>query len=579
MKRGSTHQPLDIKIAPEQNKDTKVLFINNMRLVTLFIAILAGILLLFAAAIGTSGYFLKQSNQSLEEATQELDIRLGLSNSSNHLRTARLILIQAASAARIGDTEGYQQGLKNAESRITQSQQMFDLYYNRPVKSQTDTALDVPLKKAYEQYRDEGMKIMLDATKEGHFEEVISLETEKLNQLDDAYNEPLLKALKYRTEQANQINQAAQQEARLGYMLMGGAFILAILLTIVAFLVISKVIIKPINWLVERIQRIAQGDLTQTSVSFGRNEIGVLGNNIQQMQDSLSITVGAVRSSAESIYQGSSEIALGNTDLSARTEQQAASLEQTAASMEQLTATVKQNAENAHHASQLAADASGKAAQGGDIVNDVVSTMDKISLSSMKIAEITNVINSIAFQTNILALNAAVEAARAGEQGRGFAVVASEVRNLAQRSADAAKEIESLIEASVDLIGDGSILVSDAGKAMNQIVTAVTHVTDIMGEIASASDEQSRGISQVAQAVSEMDNVTQQNASLVQEASAAAASLEQQAEILTQAVAVFHLKGHNPAPSLKTPAPMSAMQNNAVKNKKSGDDALNWETF
>ncbi|ANI31603.1 chemotaxis protein [Yersinia entomophaga] len=555
----------------------KVIFINNIRLVTLFVAILAGILALFAVAIGTSSYFLKQSNQYLEHATKEVDIRLGLSNSSDYLRAARLILIQAASAARIGDTESYQSGLKTAENRLAESQKMFDLYFNRPGKDKNELALDIPLKKAYEQYRSEGMMPMLDASQQGHFEEVISLEAEKLKQLDMAYNEPLLASINYLAEQANQINQSAKQGARLGYILMGGAFIFTVVLTLVTFLVISKVIIKPMNVLVTRIQRIADGDLTQPTIPFGKNEIGLLGSNIQLMQESLSRTVESVRNSADSIYQGTSEIASGNTDLSARTEQQAASLEQTAASMEQLTATVKQNSENAHHASQLAANASSKAREGGDIVSDVVSTMDKISLSSMKIADITNVINSIAFQTNILALNAAVEAARAGEQGRGFAVVASEVRHLAQRSADAAKEIECLIEASVDLVGDGSILVSDAGKAMKEIVTAVTHVTDIMGEIASASDEQSRGISQVAQAVSEMDNVTQQNASLVQEASAAAASLEQQASMLTHAVAVFQLnsKGKNtggqPASNAKT--------SNNFNAKKPELDTENWETF
>ncbi|EKN4696790.1 Tar ligand binding domain-containing protein [Yersinia ruckeri] len=574
MKSGITQQLIDTAMPTK----ARVMFINNIRLVTLFVAILTGILILFAVAIGTSSYFLKQSNQSLESATQELDIRLGLSNSSDYLRAARLTLIQAASAARIGDTESYQTSLKEAENRLSESQKMFDVYSSRTAKDATDIALDVPLKKAYEQYRNEGMRAMLDATQQGHFEEVISLEAEKLKRLDTAYNEPLRTALKYRTERANQINQAAQKETRLGYILMGGAFIFTVLLTLIAFIVISRVIIKPMNVLVTRIQRIAEGDLTQPAIPFGSNEIGVLGSNIQQMQKSLSVTVASVRSSAESIYQGSSEIASGNIDLSARTEQQAASLEQTAASMEQLTATVKQNSENAHHASQLAANASGKASQGGDIVSDVVSTMDKISMSSMKIADITNVINSIAFQTNILALNAAVEAARAGEQGRGFAVVASEVRHLAQRSADAAKEIESLIEASVDLVGDGSILVSDAGKAMSEIVTAVTQVTDIMAEIASASDEQSRGISQVAQAVSEMDNVTQQNASLVQEASAAAASLEQQAAMLTQAVAVFQLNGHSKTMTRSITAGDKKIANN-LDAKKAELNNENWETF
>ena len=233
------------------------------------------------------------------------------------------------------------------------------------------------------------------------------------------------------------------------------------------------------------------------------------------MQQELARTVSTVRDGADAIYTGASEIAVGNNDLSSRTEEQAASLEQTAASMEQLTATVKQNAENARQASQLALNASETAQQGGKVVDGVVKTMSDIAGSSKKIADITSVIDGIAFQTNILALNAAVEAARAGEQGRGFAVVAGEVRSLAQRSAQAAKEIKSLIEDSVNRVNAGSQLVGTAGETMSDIVNAVTRVTDIMGEIASASDEQSRGIDQVGQAVTEMDRVTQQNLSLI----------------------------------------------------------------
>lgn len=560
------------------NLNTRTSFISNIRLITLISQILVGILFLFALSIGTSSFFLKQSNAALSNATQELQIRLALSNSSNHLRTARLLLIQAAAAARIGDEAVFKKNLSDAASRLKQSQSAFDTYINRPDKNATDMALDEPLKKSYSAYMTQGMLPMMASAQQAHFEEVISQEAETVRGLDQANNTPLLAAIAYRTETANKINDKAQRNATLGYALMGGGFLLALVLTFITYLVMRKVIINPLNRLVVRIQKIAEGDLTQPAQNNGRNEIGVLSSNVDHMQHSLATTVLTVREGAVSIYQGSTEIASGNTDLSSRTEQQAAALEETAASMEQLTATVKQNSENAHHASKLAADASNKAQKGGEIVANVVSTMENISRSSTKIAEITNVINSIAFQTNILALNAAVEAARAGEQGRGFAVVASEVRNLAQRSAQAAKEIESLIEESVDYVGEGSILVGDAGITMSEIVTAVSHVTDIMGEIASASDEQSRGISQVSQAVSEMDGVTQQNASLVQEASAAAASLEEQAARLTQAVAVFKIDGAQ-RPSLNRQPPSRALPVSSARSSKGGNDEPNWETF
>ncbi|KNC11774.1 chemotaxis protein [Pantoea sp. RIT-PI-b] len=308
-------------------------------------------------------------------------------------------------------------------------------------------------------------------------------------------------------------------------------------------------LVKPLERVRNHFAIIAQGDLSQPVAEFGRNCVGKLVPLLSAMQDSLREAVSAIRSGTENIYRGAAEISSGNNDLSSRTEEQAAALEQTAASMEQLTATVKFNADNARQASSLAETATGTAQQGGRLVGEVVTTMQGISGSSKKIAEITNVINSIAFQTNILALNAAVEAARAGEQGRGFAVVASEVRNLAQRSAGAAKEIATLIEDSVQRVERGSELVSSAGSTMHDILKSVQDVNEIMKHIAAASEEQSKGISQVGTAVTEMDSVTQQNASLVEEVSAAASALERQTQELQASVARFRLSDSTPVSS------------------------------
>ena len=355
--------------------------------------------------------------------------------------------------------------------------------------------------------------------------------------------------------------------------------LIAVLAVIIfVWLGVRKTLIAPLNRLIDSIRHIAGGDLVKRIDVESHNEMGELAHSLRHMQGELARTVGEVRQGADAIYSGASEIAMGNNDLSSRTEEQAASLEETAASMEELTATVKQNAENARQASHLALSASETAQKGGKVVDNVVQTMRDITASSQKIADIISVIDGIAFQTNILALNAAVEAARAGEQGRGFAVVAGEVRNLAQRSAQAAREIKSLIEDSVNRVDLGSTLVESAGETMGEIVNAVTRVTDIMGEIASASDEQSRGIDQVGLAVAEMDRVTQQNASLVEESAAAAAALEEQASRLTQAVAVFRIQqgqanAERESVSAAAPAPAT------LRKAAATDTGENWETF
>ncbi|ODP31655.1 methyl-accepting chemotaxis protein [Pandoraea sp. ISTKB] len=312
--------------------------------------------------------------------------------------------------------------------------------------------------------------------------------------------------------------------------------------TLIAWL-ITRSITVPIGRCVEIAQTVARGDLSSRIVVQGQDELAQLLGSLRDMNTKLAQVVGQVRNTSESIATGSAQIAAGNTDLSSRTEQQAASLEETAASMEELTTTVKQNADNAEQGNVLASNASQIAQRGGEVVRQVVETMRGISDGSARVADITSVIEGIAFQTNILALNAAVEAARAGEQGRGFAVVAGEVRTLAQRSANAAKEIKELIDASTRQVSDGTKLVAEAGGTMDEVVHAVKRVTDLMAEIAAASTEQRTGIEQVNQAVMQMDTVTQQNAALVEEASAAAQSMAAQSSGLRELVSIFRIDG------------------------------------
>jgi methyl-accepting chemotaxis protein len=348
---------------------------------------------------------------------------------------------------------------------------------------------------------------------------------------------------------------------------------------------ITRSITRPIVRALEVANTVAAGDLTSRIEVTSTDETGQLLQALKTMNASLARTVLAVRSGTETIATASNEVAVGNLDLSARTEQQASSLEETASSMEELTSTVKQNADNARQANVLAEAASSVAERGGRVIGDVVGTMDRINSSAGKIADIIGVIDGIAFQTNILALNAAVEAARAGEQGRGFAVVASEVRNLAQRSAAAAKEIKGLIGDSTEAVQAGGKLVGEAGATMQEIVESVRRVTDIMSEITAASQEQTAGIEQINEAITQMDQVTQQNAALVEQAAAASASMQEQAANLTRAVSVFEVEGVAVAavPAARPaapPAPRPALVQPAKKRPvKAAMAEPEWEAF
>jgi methyl-accepting chemotaxis protein len=385
----------------------------------------------------------------------------------------------------------------------------------------------------------EGYRKGLEAFKAANFDAAAG--DQAVKGMDREPNETLAATITSISEQADTVAARADHSAAQALTLATIGMLLTWAIVVTGAAVYVRVSLRRLREAAEAADRVAGGDLSRPIEPRGNDELTQVAQALLKMQHSLARIVGSVRGNAESVATASSQIAQGNLDLSQRTEEQASALEETASSMEELSTTVRQNADNARQANQLVQGASSVAERGGEVVGQAVSTMQGINERAQKMADIIGVIDGIAFQTNILALNAAVEAARAGEQGRGFAVVAGEVRNLAQRSAQAAKEIKLLITDSIDSVEQGATLVNRAGDTMQEVVQSIRRVSDIIGEISSASSEQSAGVAQVSQAVTQMDQATQQNAALVEESAAAADSLRRQAQALVQAVAFFRL--------------------------------------
>jgi methyl-accepting chemotaxis protein len=497
-----------------------------------------GVVLLLGAAAGLLS--LRASNASLQQMyTVDTPAVADLEGSAGQLLRLRLALATYASLVELNDQDGANAVLKRFDQYQKASDDRLAHYLSRASTDADEQRLIKDMQTKRDTFLHDGVEPALAALKAADRNAFQQLQAHKLPSLYSAYEKAMLALEQLQLDHGAQRYEGAQDLFYAISIAVAVGMVVSLLGSWIGRVVLVRAIVSPVDATIAQFQRIANGDLTTRIDVISNNEMGRLAAALRKMQESLIVTVNAVRQGTESIDTGVSEIAAGNTDLSQRTEEQAASLEETAASIEQLTSTVKQTADNAKQASSLAQGASSLAAQGGDLTEQVVGTMHGIVDDSRRIADIVGVIEGIAFQTNILALNAAVEAARAGEQGRGFAVVASEVRSLAQRSAAAAKEIKGLIDASTARVQAGSHLVERSGSTMSEIVDAIARVSSIMSEIAAAATEQSTGIDQVNLAVAQMDEVTQQNAALVEQAAAAASSLEDQARRLSAAVAVF----------------------------------------